>query len=157
MSSASPNLPVSSDAHDIAIYVSSMSKSKSKDKRHGQHLDAHLPTASTRVSAAFSEHSLSNSSESGSQELLGEARTRYSRLSPSPGRKWRDQFAFAAQRLWIKNKGLILVIISQLFGVMMNVTIRLLEVDDSDGAALHPFQVPNVEINRDLDGPNGLV
>lgn len=42
---------------------------------------------------------------------------------------------------WITNKGLALVILAQLFGVMMNVTIRLLEMGGSHGPGMHPFQV----------------
>lgn len=42
---------------------------------------------------------------------------------------------------WLKNKGLVLVMLAQLFGVMMNVATRLLEMDGSDRAGMHPFQI----------------
>ena len=42
---------------------------------------------------------------------------------------------------WTKNKGLALVMLAQLFGVMMNVTTRLLEMSGSHGPGMHPFQV----------------
>lgn len=42
---------------------------------------------------------------------------------------------------WARNKGLILVILAQLFGALMGVTTRLLETDGSHGPGMHPFQV----------------
>ncbi|KAF2635127.1 hypothetical protein P280DRAFT_474043 [Massarina eburnea CBS 473.64] len=42
---------------------------------------------------------------------------------------------------WTTNKGLALVLISQLFGTLMNVTTRLLEVEGNDGRGYHPFQI----------------
>ncbi|KNG47918.1 duf6 domain-containing protein [Stemphylium lycopersici] len=42
---------------------------------------------------------------------------------------------------WIANKGLALVLISQLFGTLMNVTTRMLEVEGNDGKGYHPFQI----------------
>ena len=38
------------------------------------------------------------------------------------------------QALWYRNKGLFLVLISQLFGTLMNITTRLLEMEGNDGA-----------------------
>ena len=37
------------------------------------------------------------------------------------------------QVFWISNKGLALVLISQLFGTLMNVTTRMLEMEGNDG------------------------
>ena len=42
---------------------------------------------------------------------------------------------------WARNKGLILVILAQLFGALMSVTTRLLETDGKHGPGMHPFQV----------------
>ena len=50
---------------------------------------------------------------------------------------WRASIA----RSWSKNKGLFLVILSQFFGVLMNVTTRLLETDNSHGPGMDPFQI----------------
>ena len=57
--------------------------------------------------------------------------------APSPSKRWNRRLV----DFWAKNKGLALVVISQLFGVMMNVTTRLLEMDSHHGPRLHPFQV----------------
>lgn len=53
--------------------------------------------------------------------------------APSPTH-WEDKVTKA----WVKNKGLALVVISQFFGVLMNGTTRLLEVE---GHGLDPFQI----------------
>ena len=42
---------------------------------------------------------------------------------------------------WVKNKGLVLVLISQFFGTVMVVITRLLETSDSDRGSMEPFQV----------------
>lgn len=46
--------------------------------------------------------------------------------------------------LWAHNKGLILVLVSQFFGVGMNVTTRILEIEGNHGKGYHPFQVRNL-------------
>ncbi len=56
--------------------------------------------------------------------------------APLPG-TWRE----TVRVFWARNKGLTLVILAQLFGVMMNVTIRLLEMSGTSGPGMHPFQV----------------
>lgn len=40
-----------------------------------------------------------------------------------------------------KNKGLAYVLLAQVFGVLMNVTTRLLEIEGNEGQGMHPFQV----------------
>lgn len=57
--------------------------------------------------------------------------------SPAPPRSWRSRW----EAFWSKNKGLALVMLSQFFGALMNVTTRLLETDGSHGKGMHPFQV----------------
>ncbi|KAF1960132.1 hypothetical protein CC80DRAFT_438668 [Byssothecium circinans] len=44
-------------------------------------------------------------------------------------------------QFWISNKGLALVFFSQLFGTLMNVTTRKLEVEGNNGRGFHPFQI----------------
>lgn len=39
------------------------------------------------------------------------------------------------------NKGLCYVLLAQVFGCLMNVTTRLLEVEGNNGAGMHPFQI----------------
>ncbi|KAK7181559.1 hypothetical protein DPSP01_008956 [Paraphaeosphaeria sporulosa] len=42
---------------------------------------------------------------------------------------------------WVGNLGLILVLVAQLFGTLMNVTTRMLEIEGNDGKGYHPFQI----------------
>ncbi|KAF2461260.1 hypothetical protein BDY21DRAFT_278912 [Lineolata rhizophorae] len=42
---------------------------------------------------------------------------------------------------WVRNKGLALVLLSQAFGVLMNVFTRILEVEGNHGKGFDPFQV----------------
>ena len=53
--------------------------------------------------------------------------------SCSPARTPRRTFHGRLQSFWITNKGLALVLISQLFGTLMNVTTRMLEMEGNDG------------------------
>ena len=50
---------------------------------------------------------------------------------------WRARLAAA----WIRNKGLAYMLLAQVFGVLMNVTTRLLEIEGNKGEGLHPFQI----------------
>lgn len=45
-----------------------------------------------------------------------------------------------------RNKGLVYVLVAQIFGVLMNVTTRLLEIEGNRGAGMHPFQVLHQEV-----------
>ncbi|KYG44728.1 hypothetical protein M433DRAFT_39635, partial [Acidomyces richmondensis BFW] len=45
------------------------------------------------------------------------------------------------QAFWIRNKGLAFMLIAQIFGTLMNVTTRLLEVEGNNGKGMHPFQI----------------
>ena len=45
------------------------------------------------------------------------------------------------QSFFQQNKGIIYVLSAQLFGVLMNVTTRLLEIEGHHGDGMHPFQV----------------
>ena len=42
---------------------------------------------------------------------------------------------------WLRNKGVVLVLLAMVFGSGMNVAARLMETDGSHGKAMHPFQV----------------
>ncbi|KAF2025467.1 hypothetical protein EK21DRAFT_76405 [Setomelanomma holmii] len=57
--------------------------------------------------------------------------------SPAPPRTIRGRL----QLFWVVNKGLALVLISQLFGTLMNVTTRMLEIEGNNGNGYHPFQI----------------
>ncbi|KAL8720244.1 MAG: hypothetical protein Q9225_002876 [Loekoesia sp. 1 TL-2023] len=66
--------------------------------------------------------------------LLVPPALRYHSLSPTPTQPWRVK----CSTLWTANKGLVLVLVAQLFGALMNVTTRLLE---TSGEPLNTFQV----------------
>ncbi|KAF2273238.1 uncharacterized protein EI97DRAFT_461308 [Westerdykella ornata] len=60
--------------------------------------------------------------------------------SPLPAtrpRSWKGKI----QRSWDMNKGLALVMVSQIFGTLMNVTTRLLEIEGNEGKGYDPFQI----------------
>jgi hypothetical protein len=58
------------------------------------------------------------------------SRRRYASRSPAPPpRTVRGRL----QLFWVKNKGLVQVLMAQFFGTLMNVTARLLEMEGNDG------------------------
>lgn len=58
-------------------------------------------------------------------------------LRPSWSAKWQARL----HATWVRNAGLFYMLLAQVFGVMMNVTTRLLEIEGNKGKGLHPFQV----------------
>ncbi|GAB7356896.1 hypothetical protein MBLNU459_g7757t1 [Dothideomycetes sp. NU459] len=60
--------------------------------------------------------------------------TRHKFLGPAG---WRNKL----HAIWIRNLGLLYMLFAQVFGTLMNVTTRLLEVEGNKGKGLHPFQV----------------
>lgn len=42
---------------------------------------------------------------------------------------------------WVRNKGLFLMLLAQFFGVLMNVSTRILEIEGNSGKGFHPFQI----------------
>lgn len=54
---------------------------------------------------------------------------RYASRSPAPTGTIKGRM----RAVWYKNKGLFLVLISQFFGTLMNITTRLLEMEGNDG------------------------
>lgn len=67
----------------------------------------------------------------------------YSR-STAPAKTWRTRSA----TFWARNKGLVLVVISQAFGALMSLSTRLLETEGSHGSSMHPFQVRFLMIKK---------
>ncbi|KAK8202704.1 EamA-like transporter family-domain-containing protein [Phyllosticta capitalensis] len=55
---------------------------------------------------------------------------------PSPP-TWREKL----ENIWEGNKGLLLVLIAQIFNTVMNTATRILEIEGNDGKGYHPFQV----------------
>ncbi|KAF2745742.1 hypothetical protein M011DRAFT_469410 [Sporormia fimetaria CBS 119925] len=64
--------------------------------------------------------------------------TRYASTSPAPRP---TSFSGRAVLFWNRNKGLGLVMIAQVFGTLMNVTTRLLEIEGNHGKGYHPSQI----------------
>ena len=133
-----------STAHtDVETSEDSSSDTKSlvKTSSNQLYLDVPLQSAFARSSETISDVSV-NSFDSG----VGRRTSSLPSLSPRhrlPSRSsarlvtWRGRL----QVVWSRNKGLALVTLAQLFGVMMNVTTRLLEMDGPHGEGMHPFQV----------------
>ncbi|CAO1600742.1 hypothetical protein XANCAGTX0491_004424 [Xanthoria calcicola] len=80
-------------------------------------------------------YSADNANERQRGRLLTPAALRHQSVSPAPPARSRKARCNA---LWLANKGLLLVLLSQLFGALMNVTTRLLE---TSGNPLNTFQV----------------
>ncbi|KAI9688488.1 MAG: hypothetical protein M1822_001437 [Bathelium mastoideum] len=57
--------------------------------------------------------------------------------SPAPPKTWRGKWC----AFWARNKGLVLMLLAQIFAVLMNATTRLLEIEGNEGKGLHPLQV----------------
>ncbi|CAL8581907.1 hypothetical protein XPA_007587 [Xanthoria parietina] len=80
-------------------------------------------------------YSADNANERQRGRLLTPAALRHQSVSPPPpARSWKAR----CNALWLANKGLLLVLVSQLFGALMNTTTRLLE---TSGNPLNTFQV----------------
>ena len=106
------------------------------------YLDVPLQSAFARSSDTLSDlstYSAHNENERHTGRLLTLSPSgRLLSRSPAPSPKtWRE----TVRLFWARNKGLSLVILAQLFGVMMNVTIRILEMSGTSGPGMHPFQV----------------
>jgi len=54
-----------------------------------------------------------------------------------PRTGWRGRL----DRFWIRNKGLAFMLLAQVFGVLMNVTTRLLEIEGNKGKGMHPVHI----------------
>ena len=109
-----------------------------KTSNHQPYLDVPLQSSFARSSDTLSDlstYSADNENDRRTGRLLTvSSRGRLLSRSPAPSPKtWKE----TVRLFWASNKGLALVILAQLFGVMMNVTIRLLEMGDG----MHPFQV----------------
>ncbi|KAI9652679.1 MAG: hypothetical protein M1831_006666 [Alyxoria varia] len=54
---------------------------------------------------------------------------------------FQDPPSGTARAFYQRNKGLFYVLLAQVFGTLMNVTTRLLEIEGNEGAGMHPFQI----------------
>jgi hypothetical protein len=117
-----------------------------------RHTKEDVATSSNRyLSAPVSQHSrrlspdaLSNLSAEEFEQLRPLRSVTWPSYSDDPAGKppppltgWRNKLA----AYWTRNKGLAYMLLAQVFGVLMNVTTRLLEVEGNKGEGLHPFQI----------------
>lgn len=80
-------------------------------------------------------YSADNENERERGRLLARSTRRYQSISPAPSaRSWTAR----CNALWVANRGPVLVMLSQFFGALMNVTTRLLETSEEP---LNTFQV----------------
>ncbi len=132
--------PFSSSISDAPPSIASNGKPSKASSNHS-YLDTPLQSEFARSSDTISDisiYSADNENERRTGRLLtATSGVRLPSRSPAPPRTWKGKI----EASWVKNKGLALVMISQLFGVMMNVTTRLLEMDGSHGPGMHPFQI----------------
>jgi len=96
-----------------------------------QHLKPFLDLPQN-ISRASSPGTLSNLSTEEWHALQSTHKQNLSRAS-----SWRPSL----RAFWTRNLGLVYMLISNVFGVAMNVTVRVLEVEGNQGKGLHPFQV----------------
>jgi hypothetical protein len=68
---------------------------------------------------------------------LPQPNARHASKSPAPPTTFKSRI----EASWTRNKGLALVLLAQVFGTLMNVTTRLLEVEGNNGKGMHPFQI----------------
>ena len=119
-------------------------KASSKSTVNEAYLSAPLQDSFGRTSSTFSDtstYSADNESERRGRLLSPAGGERYPSKSPMPVAPTKSKWKSKYTTMWIKNKGLALVILAQLFGVMMSVTTRLLEMDGAHGKGMHPFQI----------------
>lgn len=94
--------------------------------------------------------SADNENERERGRLLAPPSLRDKSLSPAPPqpRSWRAK----GNALWTANKGLLLVLASQLFGALMNVTTRLLETSENplNTFQVRPRSLKYLPVDRDL-------
>ena len=145
---AHPTIPDSSSGHNPAGSAEGEPPEVSQ-----QYLD--VPTTSSyrprpsidSTYSELSELSIYSDELQRSRPLIAHGTSRLPSASPAPARRgWRGTL----NALWIRNKGVVLVLLAQAFGSLMNVSTRILETDGVHGKAMDPFQVhiPPFHISR---------
>ncbi len=159
MSSTSPrtNLQASLDAiSQLANKTLSGSPPKDVSAGDGQYLELPLQSSRRRPSldstySELSEFSVNSADLRHDRPFLPSAPnshtqrlTRFSRSPDSPNSlRRRHGIRGYLDAFWLRNKGVVLVLLAMVFGSGMNVSARLMETDGSHGKAMYPFQVLN--------------
>ncbi|KAG8528104.1 uncharacterized protein KY384_007020 [Bacidia gigantensis] len=135
---AGRSLSIAPSGRNRGYTPSPAGKPRAKQSENDHYLDVPLQNAFARTSDTFFENSLiatDSASENGFRAFLSGPEGMPAKVSRH------HKIASYLKHSWVRNKGLALVAISQLFGVMMNVTIRLLEQNSVHGPGMHPFQI----------------
>jgi hypothetical protein len=92
----------------------------------------------------LSPDAMSNLSMDEFDQLRPRSRSSY-HVSPTdsthPKTLQRSDCRSRLKAIWIRNLGLVYMLMAQVFGTLMNVTTRLLEIEGNKGKGLNPFQV----------------
>ena len=135
------SLPAS--AQEDTLFKADHGDPTAKRSNHEPHLDTSVQSAYTSSSDTLSGFLTTFPTNNEDERCTGRLPTVPScghllptSSLPSP-RTWRETFRL----FWARNRGMILVMLAQIFGVMMNVAIRLLEMSKESGPGMHPFQV----------------
>ena len=88
----------------------------------------------------LSPDTLSNLSADEYEQIRPSRRTSVATAAPY-GSRSKSEWRARLQASWVRNKGLAYMLLAQIFGTLMNVTTRLLEVEGNQGKGLHPFQI----------------
>lgn len=84
---------------------------------------------------SFGSTELGSNHDEGLIKTLSSVSATFANIPSSP--RWRTKVL----ELWIANYGAFLVLVSQMFGCVMNIATRLLEIPGSHGEPMHPFQI----------------
>lgn len=131
-----------------SIAQSDLDISSRGSKSKGDHLDIpfrisryHRRPSLDSSYSELSELSINSTELRHGRPLLSQPHDsrRLSSRSPAPPR--RRGIRGYVDAFWLRNKGVVLVLLAMVFGSGMNVAARLMETDGSHGKAMHPFQV----------------
>lgn len=134
-------MPRSSNADFLEVPQTPRAKKRFDDSDDDGIIDR-LPSLEMVERKAVDAASLRSLSVSPFSELGRLSPARFRTLSPSPEtyrpKTWRSTVFLAWSRFWGRNKSVILVASAQLFGALMNLAARLLELE---GEGMHPFRI----------------
>lgn len=119
---------------DSLVNAPDNGNAKIPSKPSNGHLYLDVPLRNTsrsflETTSRLSTHSADSENERDTERLVPEV-------------KWRSKWNV----IWMRNKGIVFVLVSQFFGSLMNVATRLLETSDEHVTGMDPFQVSLQEL-----------
>ena len=154
MSSLSPKAEAEDDKSSVSnlsvveASAPTLSQAEAKPAKKQSYLDIPLQSTFTRTSddleSLLSTYSADHENARPTGTLVETSWPRPSSWHPRFPRTWKDKIG----TFYALNRGLALVMASQLFGALMNVTTRLLETGGIHGHGMHPFQVRTTLFGR---------